>query len=140
MRKVLFVCTGNTCRSPMAAAVANHMFKNRAMPFAAASCGVFAHVGAAASAHALAVMAGHGLDISGHAAGVVDEDEVAAACVIITMTQSHKNRLLSLFPHFADKVHTMDIDDPFGGPLALYEDCAAQIKKYIEAFGWEDFV
>lgn len=149
MKKILFVCTGNTCRSPMAAAIANHFFKNHGLDAVAASCGVFAQDGAEASAHAAAVMVARGLCVDGHRAKKISPEDLAEADLIIAMTKGHKAHLLALMSDFVEKIQTfgelceiktVDISDPFGGSEAVYQACAAQISEYIENLDWERFL
>ena len=146
MKTVLFVCTGNTCRSPMAAALANSIFASRGIAAVAASCGVFAHDGADASENAVAAMKeGWNVDISGHKAKMTGEADLADAYMVITMTMGHKNHLLMLYPDFAGKIHAVkeicgqgqDIDDPFGANFDIYLQCARQIESFLENFDWE---
>jgi len=132
----------------MAEAIANHIFKTNGISASATSCGVFAQNGYGASSGALAAMENYDLDISAHKSMQANQEELEAAHIIITMTNGHKARLLSVFPDFAIKIHTIsdlcgtdrDIDDPFGGDMSVYMDCAAQIKNYIEKLDWGRYI
>ena len=149
MKTVLFVCTGNTCRSPVAAALADKLFANRGIAASAASCGIFAIDGAGPSENAVvAVKNGWNADVSEHKAKIIRETNLADAHIVITMTMGHKSHLLALYPDFADKIHAIkelcgdgcDIDDPFGGNLDVYQKCAKQIESFIENFDWERYL
>ena len=143
MQKILFVCTGNTCRSPMAQALADEFFKANNLAFLTASAGVFAADGAAASANAVAVLSEtYNINFSSHKSTNVNSFKLDEFTVIIAMTSSHKAHLEAAHPHLAPKICTFDDDvsDPFGGNLEIYQQCAAQIKKYIENLEWRKYL
>lgn len=133
--RILLVCTGNTCRSPMAEALALDLLKDR--PRAdVSSAGVYTSDGLPASAEAVAVMAEHGLDLSGHRSRLLTAEMVAAADGIYTMTASHRRAVVQAFPEAELKTQRLlphaDIADPIGGPKSAYEQTAAQIQRGLK--------
>lgn len=130
--KILFVCTGNTCRSPMAEAIFNGVSEG------AFSRGIFAD-GSHATENAIKVMEEMNLDISEHVSTQLTREDIEEADLILTMTQSHKNMLLQIVPEEKDKIFTIgeysngeDIVDPYGGDIEIYRRCAETLKEEIE--------
>jgi len=121
---ILFVCTGNTCRSPMAEALFNDLVrKNDLSDLKATSAGIAALPGQSASMHAIRVMEEKGIDLKGHKSRQVDQKLLRKSDLILTMTESHKTALQAAEPSIWQKVYTlkeyagfkdMDIPDPFG--------------------------
>ncbi|CCQ94989.1 Low molecular weight protein-tyrosine-phosphatase ywlE [[Clostridium] ultunense Esp] len=149
--KVLFVCTGNTCRSPMAEALLRHLVGDE---MEVKSAGILAFEGSPASPHAIQVMEERGIELN-HTARQIDEPLMSWADLILTMTIGHKRSLQNHFPQYTDKVFTLkeyahslsqdgsispdsplDIDDPFGGDVEQYRKAAQDIeealKKWLE--------
>lgn len=136
MNEIVFVCTGNTCRSPMAEA----LFRARGGPartgLTPASAGLFAHEGLPASDYAVQAVGELGGVLSGHKARQLTPEIVAQARYLVCMTAAHYDRLLALYPQAEKKVFTLaacDMPDPFGGSLAVYRQSAADIDKAVEA-------
>ena len=139
---VLFVCTGNTCRSPMAEGLFRKMASERLgcgpegleeHGWTVMSAGVAAMTGGRASESAAAVMDEMGIDIHGHEAHPVTEALMRYADHVFTMTASHRQALVMQWPEAADRTATLcldgsDISDPIGGPVEQYERCAEQIR------------
>lgn len=133
---VLFVCTGNTCRSPMAAALFNKIAVERGLDVRIESAGLFAADGEPASNEAIIVMQKYGIDLLGHHSQSVNTELLEKSDLILTMTAAHKMVLEQSCP---GKVFTLceyagtdfDIDDPYGGDVEEYEECAKQIYEAL---------
>lgn len=143
-RHVLIVCTGNTCRSPLAEVMLRRLLEERGMghTVTVASAGVGTVDGAPAAEGARRVAAERGLRLDGHRTRSVDEDVLARADLILTMEVSHKERLLRRYPRYAHAVYTLkeyagvggspDVDDPYGGDDARYRAAADEIRALLE--------
>lgn len=130
--KILFVCTGNTCRSAMAAAMLNDIAVKNDLDILLDSAGVFAEVGGKAADEAVAAMARRGIDLTGHRTKPLTDELIDMADVILVMTEAHKQLIESMAK---GKVYTLleyagsegDISDPFGGDAEEYEETASEI-------------
>ena len=133
MKKILFVCTGNTCRSPMAEAVFNDIANKRGIECCAFSGGLFAD-GSAISDNAKTVLADIGIDTSGHISRTVRKEDIESADYVVGITLRHAGKLISEFPEFSDKIYAFpkDISDPFGGNCEVYKKCLCEITDGIE--------
>ena len=144
--ELLFVCTGNTCRSPMAEALARAALARRlevddpaAFGFGVRSAGVFAPPGAPASEHSVAVLAKRGLDLSRHRSSGAEDELLERADRIYGLTRSHLEALAARSPvDLREKLFLLDptgrdVPDPIGGSLADYAACAQAIERAITA-------
>ncbi len=132
---VLFVCTGNTCRSPMAAAIANDLAKKHGVNgFVAVSAGLFAEEGAAMSEGARRALAALSVEIPTHAARNVCAELVECADTVVGLTAAHAMQLMLRYPEAAPKIVTlpMDISDPYGADDDAYLTCAKQLSLCVE--------
>ncbi|QGP91774.1 Protein-arginine-phosphatase [Neomoorella glycerini] len=107
MPGILFVCTGNTCRSSMAAAIAAHIKEERGLDIDIASAGLAAREGDPATPQAIQAVAAMGIDLQDHRARQVTGALVEEAGLILTMTRAHKEYLLRLYPEARGKTFTL---------------------------------
>jgi len=139
-RTVLFVCTGNTCRSPMARAIAEGLVAAEppsGITTVVRSAGVSAIDGAPASPEAVEVMRARGLDLTAHESSALTAAMVDAADVVYTMTPSHAEAVMRLVPSAAHKVFPLDpaglVPDPIGMPIEEYNATADRLTELIRA-------
>ena len=142
MSAILFVCTGNLCRSPMAAALLRQRLAAEGLEdsYRIISAGVWAVNGKPASENAIAVMAERGLDISDHVAHTLTTEDVAEADLILVIAQEHAQLIGHTWPQYRWKVHRLsemagkrqDIADPYGCSIEEYRACADMIARYID--------
>ena len=128
---ILFVCTGNTCRSPLAAALAN------AQGADAQSAGLAAYPGDPATPQAVRAAQRHGADLSAHRAQNVSELLLRQADQIFVMTPAHRDALCARFPWAAGRVRVLEpaIPDPYGGDDAVYELCVKRLTEAMKREG-----
>ena len=142
MPNVLFVCTANICRSPMAeAALRAELIERTAEGYwTVSSAGVFATPGEMPTPEAIQAMAECGYSVRDHRSRMLDHTLADAADLILVMTRAHRETVQARFPEHAHKVHLLsemigadfDISDPYGGSLARYRSAAAQLIQLIK--------
>ena len=143
-RLFLFVCSGNTCRSPMAAAIGNAEIAARLkIPFEALdtaharalSAGVSAKVGAPMTSEAQQALRALDIPAAPHAARSLTAELAQQVEMIFCMTRAHREAVIEMVPSAAEKTHCLDpeadIEDPIGGGMEAYMKCVGRIHSLI---------
>lgn len=146
MRGIMFVCTGNICRSAMA----HHYCQKRVYDLkreneiVVSSCGTSALNGDKSTQAAITVMKKYDVDLTKHRATSMFDIDLENYDLILCMTEQHKYNLLAFFPKLKDKVFTLkeyvlgkdiknvDIDDPWGYGIEIYDACAKEIVYCVD--------
>lgn len=138
--KIIFICTGNTCRSPMAEGILRDLAEKNNLHIQVQSAGTHAAINAPAATFAIEAMKDIGIDISSHKSNQVNSELLEKADLVLTMSKSHKKQILHQYPSIKDKVFLLneyafttsrDIEDPFGAPLRYYEKARDEISEAI---------
>lgn len=141
----LIVCTGNTCRSPMGEGLLRKRLADKVgcsietleqKGVSILSAGIAAMPGSPAAAQAVEVMGGLGVDISSHSSQPITGQLAQFADVILTMTNGHRQALISHWPMLESRTKTVrrdgaDVSDPIGAPVDVYQACAKQIDENL---------
>lgn len=139
MKSLLFVCTGNTCRSPMAEALCKKRILDPSQ-LQVVSAGVQAIPGLPASSMTLRLLKEEGIDFSNFQSQLVTPALMKDSTYVITMTQQHRAFLIRHYPQYQEKIFLLtewttqeDLPDPIGGGFYEYQACAEVIKASLES-------
>ncbi|MEW8972583.1 MAG: low molecular weight protein arginine phosphatase [Tissierellaceae bacterium] len=138
---ILFICTGNTCRSPMAEGILRELAKKKGLDIKVKSAGLVATEDGDISRDAISTLKDIGIDISDIRSKSVNEDLIKEADLILTMSQRHKGNLTLKYPYIREKIFLLneyafdmnkDVVDPFGMGRKYYEETRNEIYRAIE--------
>lgn len=141
MKRVIFVCSGNICRSPMAAGIATKRFEELGVGAAVISCGTLNIQGKRADPHAVQAAAEHGIDLGAHRSQGVSVGLLRLADHIVVMEPKHADHVLRHAPELAAKVVRLwehsdvpmaEIHDPIGSDLDAFRTCYTELEICIE--------
>lgn len=141
LKKVLFVCTGNICRSPMAEGLLRKLAGERGIRLEALSAGLAAFPGLPATPEAIEAAGEMGIDLSGHQSQPLGKGLILESDLILTMTAKHKETILRKMPDLAGKVRLfsefagdgeVDVEDPMDQPVGEFRKVLAQMRGYLE--------
>ena len=137
--KIMFICTGNICRSAMAHSMLLKKAKEQNKNIEVYSCGIWAENGDIPTYEGIETMKKYGIDIRTHRATNIRNSNIEDMDVILCATKNHKLSVISMYPELRDKIFTMkefagyqsddlDIKDPWGYGLDVYKKCAEEIE------------
>lgn len=145
MKRILFVCSGNTCRSPMAQALFARILGDQkpeqVEEYEVGSAGIFAAEGMPAAREAVKAMAKYDIDLSEHKSRQLDPTMMQNADLILTMTRVHRDCLLDMFPNIQAQICLLgdfaglmdeEVCDPYGKGEPVYHQCADQLMKILK--------
>ena len=140
-KHVLIVCTGNSCRSPMAEGYLKLRLEqeNLGTQITVSSCGIGAYAGSKATKEAVEVLQKRGSDISAHRSRSLLRQDVLDSDMIIVMGREHHSFISGLVPEARKKLHLLNVVDPIGMAYSFYESVFEDIERKIEKL-WNEII
>lgn len=143
--KIMFICTGNICRSAMAEGMMKKIIQEKGKDIYVCSAGIYAETGEYATYNAIEAARNYDVNIALHRATNVRDSNIKEMDLILCATKSHKQTILYAYPELQGKVYTIkeyagidregidvDISDPWGYNLEVYNKCASEIYECLE--------
>ncbi|WP_105616703.1 low molecular weight protein arginine phosphatase [Vallitalea okinawensis] len=138
--RIIFVCTGNTCRSPMAERLMMNELGDNIGELKVISRGLSVLYPQGANEKAHEQMKQRGIDLSNHEATLLSDQDMDDATLVLTMTHRHKQVLVSSYPSYENNFFTLkeyvheegDVEDPFGSSDEIYEKCAKELQYLVK--------
>ena len=142
---IMFICTGNICRSAMAHAMLEKKIKEINKDIEVYSCGIFAENGDISTNEAVQTMKEYDIDLKKHKATNIQNSNIKGMDIILCATTAHKNNVINMYPELKEKIFTMkeyagydnndlDIKDPWGYGIDVYKRCAKEIEECINKY------
>lgn len=141
MMKIMFICTGNTCRSAMAEAILKKKAEEKKLNIEVYSAGLYADNRDGATLTATEIMEKMGIDLKNHRATNIRYSKITEMDIILCATKGHKIQTINLYPELKEKIFTIkeyangeegDIEDPWGNNARAYEICAKELEECID--------
>lgn len=143
--KIMFICTGNICRSAVAHRLLEKKIKEKNLNIEVFSCGTNAENGDIPTYNAIEVMKDYDVDMKVHKAINILDSNIEEMDLVLCATNSHKRTVLLMYPILKNKVYTlkeyveydktkkdMDISDPWGYDISVFRHCATEIDKCLD--------
>ena len=143
---ILFVCTGNTCRSPMAQGMLEKILEYKKGAYSVDSAGIYVHPGSKITEQAKKQLEARGVDMGARKSVGITHDSMEKADLVFTMTDNQRRMLVETFPYAAEKIHLLgdytnrggDVADPYGGDDEAYARTAGGNRGYARHIGRDD--
>lgn len=140
-KRILLVCTGNSCRSPMGAGWMTAELRRKGLveEIEVSSCGVSARIGMPATPEAIFVMKNREIDISAHRSRPCSRQDILDADLILAMSPEHTLFITGMVPSAKGKIKVLDVADPIGMGMMVYEDVIKTMEKKLKE-EWKDII
>ena len=140
-KRILVVCTGNSCRSPMAEGLLLDEFRKKGLAdqIHVSSCGIGTRGGSKATPEAVLVMKNLEIDISAHRSKPCVREDVTQADLILAMAKEHSDFITNLMPQARSKIRVLSVVDPIGMNMLIYEAVLVDIQKKLKNL-WSEII